>query len=432
MKILYDIALLGRGHYDIRSRTGIYRVVENIALGLANAEGLDLSFCASLSLENENQAADYLRGNQSLGHIPLISLGFAQSFHERLGGKILKILNKPKTEFTISALRKSGKVLRESISHARRVADQSIQKLDAEALSALDLFHSPFYSFPEQVPLAKSIKKIITIYDLIPVIYPKFFEFNHGSHVEKVIHQLKPQDWVICVSHATKNDLCNYQNSIDPSRVFVTHLAASELFYPCCNSEEITIVKKKFQIPDVPYILSLNTLEPRKNIAHTIRCFVKLVEQEKIKDLCLVIVGRKGWGYDDIFNEQSNFAFLKERIIITGYVANEYLAALYSGAIAFVFPSFYEGFGLPPLEAMQCGVPVITSNVSSLPEVVGDAGIMISPSDADGFCQAMLEIYHNSSLRKEMSGKSIEQAKKFSWEKCTQETIRIYKTVLNA
>lgn len=242
---------------------------------------------------------------------------------------------------------------------------------------------------------------------------------------------LEPDDWIICVSHSTKNDLCNYRNSIDSFHVFVTHLAASEIFYPCHNSEEICSIKKKFQIPDVPYILSLNTLEPRKNIAHTIRCFVKLVEQEKIKDLCLVIVGRKGWGYDDICAELSSFSSLRERIIITGYVANENLAALYSDAVAFVFPSFYEGFGLPPLEAMQCGVPVITSNTSSLPEVVGDAGIMVSPADGDALCQSMLEIYRNPSLQKTMSMKSIEQAKKISWQKCTQETIHAYKTALS-
>jgi Glycosyltransferase len=432
MKVLYDIAVLARGHYDILHRTGIYRVVENIALGLAQSEECDLNLCASLSLENVNQAIDYLQENQKLGHIPFISLGIEKYFYKKLTSNVNRILDKPKTAFEFSTLRKAFKALRASLYYARRRADKRIQRLETKTLSTVDLYHSPFHPFPERLHLAKSIKKIVTIHDLIPIIYPKFFEFDYASSVEKVINSLAPDDWIICVSHSTKNDLCNYRNSIGPSRIFVIHLAASEIFYPCHNSEEIFSIKKKIKIPDVPYILSLNTIEPRKNIAHTIRCFARIVEQEKIKDLCLVIVGRKGWGYEDICDELSNFSSLRERIIITGYVANEDLAALYSGAVAFVFPSLYEGFGLPPLEAMQCGVPVITSNTSSLPEVVGDAGIMLSPADADALCQSMLEIYRKPSLQKTMSMKAIEQAKKFSWQKCTQETIQAYKTALSS
>jgi glycosyltransferase involved in cell wall biosynthesis len=143
-------------------------------------------------------------------------------------------------------------------------------------------------------------------------------------------------------------------------------------------------------------------------------------------------VGTKGWDFDKIFQELSNLPTLKERVIITGYVADEDLAALYSGAMAFVYPSFYEGFGLPPLEAMQCGVPVITSNTSSLPEVVGDAGIMVAPTDADALCQSMLNLYASSDLRSKMSFKSIEQAKKFSWQNCTEQTIGAYQLALNS
>jgi len=432
MKVLYDIAVLGRGHYDPHFRTGIYRVVENIALGLAESEDCEVNFCASLSLENMNQAIEYLQKNQKLGHIPFISLGGEKDFYKKVTGKINRMLDHTESAFEFSTLRKAFKALRESLCYARRRADKSIQRLSANALSAIDLYHSPFHPFPECETLPKSIKRIVTIHDLIPLLYPQFYEFDYASSVEQVINSLESHDWIICVSHSTKNDLCNYQKSIDPSRVFVTHLAASDIFYPCHDSEKISSVKRKFQIPDAPYILSLNTLEPRKNIAHTIRCFVRLVEKEKIKDLCLVIIGRRSWGYDGIFDTLSNVSSLRERIIITGYVANENLAALYSGALAFVFPSFYEGFGLPPLEAMQCGVPVITANTSSLPEVVGDAGIMVPPADGDALCQSMLEIYRNPSLQKTMSLKSIEQAKKFSWQKCTQETIHAYKTTLSA
>lgn len=178
--------------------------------------------------------------------------------------------------------------------------------------------------------------------------------------------------------------------------------------------------------------MSLNTLEPRKNLGHLIQCFRKLVYQEKINDLYLVLAGGKGWLYNKLFEEIYRCEALKDRVIVTGYVADEDLAALYSDALAFVYTSFYEGFGLPPLEAMQCGVPVITSNTSSLPEVVGDAGIMVAPTDADMLCHSMLALYTKSSLREAMSLKSLERAKQFSWEKCTQETLAAYKFALNS
>jgi glycosyltransferase involved in cell wall biosynthesis len=156
------------------------------------------------------------------------------------------------------------------------------------------------------------------------------------------------------------------------------------------------------------------------------------VEQERIKDLCLVLVGAKGWDYEHIFQEIGNCGgFRKNRIIVTGFVPDGDLAPLYSGAEMFIYPSFYEGFGLPPLEAMQCGVPVITSNTSSLPEVVGDAGIMVSPMDADGLSQGMLDILSDRRLRHLLACKSRARAGLFSWDQCVRLTLDAYRTALS-
>ena len=189
-------------------------------------------------------------------------------------------------------------------------------------------------------------------------------------------------------------------------------------------------VQLKYGIPRGPYILSLGTLEPRKNIVHLIRSFAQLVAQENLPDLSLVLAGAAGWDYGSIFEELTRYPQLKQRIIFTGYVADEDLSPLYSGALVFVYPSFYEGFGLPPLEAMQCGTPVITSNTSSLPEVVGGAGIMLNPSDHEGLCQQMLAIYRSSALREELSARSLEQARKFSWTACARQTAAAYRRAL--
>jgi glycosyltransferase involved in cell wall biosynthesis len=426
MKILYDISVLGIGHYHSPARTGIFRVIENLANGLADSEEVDLNFCATLSLETVNQTIDYLQANpKKLSDVLFSTPGWQKNVIR----KITDLINNINQKENINI---NSKVIRKFFYSAANIIDQNTRIVNNNQLANIDLFHSPFHPIPEYIQLTKKTKKVLTVYDLIPILYPHFFGFNDDTLVKKGLNSLKLDNWVTCISHATKNDLCNYSTTIDPAQVMVTHLAASELFYPCSNYQKIESIKKKYQIPDVPYILSLSTLEPRKNIDHTIRCFARLVEQENIQDLYLVLVGTKGWDFDKIFEELAKSPKLKDRIIITGYVADEDLAPLYSGAMAFVYPSFYEGFGLPPLEAMQCGVPVITSNTSSLPEVVGDAGIMVAPTDTDALAQSILDIYNNSALRDKMSFKSIEQAKKFSWQKCTQQTIDAYKLALNS
>jgi predicted O-linked N-acetylglucosamine transferase (SPINDLY family)/glycosyltransferase involved in cell wall biosynthesis len=371
IKVLYDISILGQSHYDPRSRTGVFRVVERVANGLLASPEVDLHFSAIASPQIFQATQNYLQANPNFQDVPL---------------------------------------------------HQSTE------LTEVDIFHSPYYGIPTQVINGQ---KFLTIYDLIPIKYPEFFMQGAAELLKQSLANLKPDDWVICISNSTKNDLCSY-TGINPNRVFVTHLAASpEIFYPCLDSVKIALIRSKYQIPESPYILSLSTLEPRKNIDQVIRCFVKLVREQNIKDLNLVLVGTKGWNYDRIFAEIDSNPELKNRIILTGYVADEDLAALYSSALVFVYPSLYEGFGLPPLEAMQCGIPVITSNTSSLPEVVGEAGIMLDPHDTDGICRSILQIYTNPSLRAAMSRKSLEQAKKFSWEKCIQQTIKAYKMALN-
>lgn len=429
MKVLYDINVLGIGHSHPRGRTGVFRVVENIAHGLKESKACELSFCnGNRYLYNIQNSLNYLSANPELAEVSSAIRNW------KLRQDLQQIESKLDTQVQEStfARRIPLKVIRKLVYLTNREIDRFYQPIDSVTLSNSDIYHSPFEPIPDQVKKSKSLHKFLSVMDLIPIIRPEFFKSHENTPVKNAIDGLEPTSWVLCISQCTKDDLCNYSKSIDPSRVFVTHLAASELFYQCTSPQEIELVRSKYHIPNVPYILSLSTLEPRKNIDHLIRCFSALVQQEKVPDLHLVLVGTKGWNYDAIFSEITSHPTLGERVIVTGYVADEDLAALYSGALAFAYPSFYEGFGLPPLEAMQCGVPVITSNTSSLPEVVGDAGIMLDPTDADGLCHTLLRLYNDSALRKSMSKKSLEQAKKFSWQRCTQETIATYKVALNS
>ena len=423
MKVLYDVSVLGMGHYA-PAQTGIFRVVEEIARGLAQSDECRVSFCSSQSLANLSQVIGYLEANPAFADIPLVHPNLPGNAYENISGVIKKINDRERIGF-------AHKVARRGLYYSLRLLGKTINPLTLKDLNAADIFHTPFLPFPEYTKAAKNTQRFITVYDLIPILFPQFFAHEENDLLKNVAGGIGANDWAICISESTKNDLCNYRKDLDPSRVFVTPLAASEIFYPCDDAEKIASVKKKYSIPDAPYILSLNTLEPRKNMAHTIRSFARMVEAENIKDLSLVLVGTKGWLYTEIFDELSKNPALQNRVVVTGFAANEDLAALYSGALAFVYPSFYEGFGLPPLEAMQCGVPVITSDTSSLPEVVGDAGTMVAPDDADALSQSMLDIYKSDSLRENMAKKSIEQARKFSWEKCMAQTIDAYKIALD-
>ena len=424
MKIIYDISVLGSGHYNNRARTGIFRVVENIARGLAETKEHGIAFCAIGN--NLEQCLGYLKANPYLERIPLSYNQKYISIKCKLNEYHSNIKNKSFINSISSRVYfKLTKIYLRYLKRYTNLTEELIGVEDA------DVFHSPFLPLPRELLKYDRTRRFITIYDIIPIIHPEYFMFEEDHLLKSVVASIDRDTWVLSISESTKNDLCGYSQKVDPDKVVVTPLAASELFYQCSSSKEIACVKGKYAIPDKPYILSCCTLEPRKNIDQTIKCFVTLIKQEHIQDLCLVLVGAKGWDYAKIFDTIPQNQDLKGRIIITGYVADEDLAAIYSGALAFIYPSFYEGFGLPPLEAMKCGIPVITSNTSSLPEVVGDAGIMVNPHDADAICQSMLDLYNNPALRLDLSEKSIKRAELFSWERCVQQTIDAYKKSLN-
>ncbi|MHB8845793.1 MAG: glycosyltransferase family 4 protein [Nitrospirota bacterium] len=417
MKIIYDISVLGTAFYLQTARTGISRVIENVAVELVRDGCCDIGLCAYFDLLHLVQAGKYLRSMPDLGKVRMIS-----SSDDRLNRFIRTIgaLYPNPSRHVIS------RAVRRGYAYTLNPFTSRYESIERDALQQADVFHATFYPIPQFVRSYPRLSKFITIYDLIPILHREFFSFKADHLLHDVMKSITADDWVIAISQHTKNDLCEYLK-FDPDRVFVTHLAASALFHPCENREVIQRARAKYGIPEGPYILSLSTLEPRKNIDHTIRSFVRLVREQGIRDLNLVLIGTKGWDFDTINKELVSNDRIGNRISVTGYVADEDLAALYSGARMFVYPSFYEGFGLPPLEAMQCGIPVITSNTSSLPEVVGDAGIMVDPRDEDALCQNMLNIYRDSVLHADLAERSLARAKQFSWKRCARDTIAAYR-----
>ncbi len=421
MNVVFDISILGMGHHDSKARTGIFRVAENIMDRLLGRDDLSLGLSAFASPDCCQQ---YLasRGLEGVASLQCSSL-LLRLLEER---RRLKERQVTRSGFN-QAL---GKGYLEMVRMLVRHFEQ--RPLSATGgFSDADIVHSPYLPLPRQVRALKT-KKFITLYDLIPVLLPEYFK--HSGHMTEVLRSIDHDTWILCISEATKNDFCAYTNmqGFDPDKLFVTPLAASGNFFPCSDTHELSRVREKYGLPETPYLLSICSLEPRKNLVHVVRSFAALVSQEHLSDLSLVLVGPHGWGYEAIFAEICQNEAVRQRVIVAGYVADEDLAAVYSGALAFVYLSLYEGFGLPPLEAMQCGVPVITSNTTSLPEVVGDAGITLSPHDADGLSQAMLDVYRGRELRGVLSAKSLQQASQFSWDSCVGATVAAYWTALQS
>ncbi|MDQ1160524.1 glycosyltransferase involved in cell wall biosynthesis [Chryseobacterium sp. SORGH_AS 447] len=290
------------------------------------------------------------------------------------------------------------------------------------------IFHSFYYPIHNDVKKYSHLKKVITIHDLIPILFPDL-HFT-AELIKEIVKSIGTDGFAVCVSESTKKDLLAYAPYLNPDHVFVNHLAASkELFYVCRNKKKLTNITNKYNLPD-KYFLSLGTLEPRKNIDHVIRTFLKLIRENEISDMSLVLVGAKGWNFDKIFNEYESAEELKDKIVFIGKIPDEDLASLYSNAHSFYYMSLYEGFGLPPLEAMQCGVPTVTSNTSSLPEVVENGGIMLDPHDEKALYETMLRLYQDESFRMYYSEKGLEQSEKFSWQLSAERQVEIYKKIL--
>jgi glycosyltransferase involved in cell wall biosynthesis len=290
-------------------------------------------------------------------------------------------------------------------------------------LNELDIIHNPY-----QLPTVFNFKQkyIISVLDLIQILFPK--EIKKSVYISQKImlsKSIKSADKIISISHHTKQDIIKHFK-IPENKIKVIHLAANEN-YKLLKENEINKIKQNYNL-NYSFILYVGTLEPRKNIPTLLKALYKLKKQN-IKHK-LVITGKKGWKYKSIFETIERLNLQKD-VIFTGYVPDEDLPALYNAADLFVYPSLYEGFGLPPLEAMQCGTPVITSNTSSLPEVVGDAGIMVNPYDVDELANKMYEVLTNGGLREELSKKGLERAKLFSWKKCAEEHLKVYEEVYN-
>ena len=262
---------------------------------------------------------------------------------------------------------------------------------------------------------------LVTIYDLSFVRHPEWHPADRVKYFERYCLKKLPQaDAILTISEFSKREIMGLLN-LPPDKITVTLLGVDRIFTP-----------GRQRVPGLPerYILSLGNLEPRKNLPVLVHAYASLPGdlQERYP---LVIAGAKAWHHHELNSTLSSLE-RKGKIILTGYIPQGVLPNLYKNASLFVYPSLYEGFGLPVLEAMASGVPVITSNTTSLPEVVGDAGLLVDPQNVDALREGISRLLVDDTLRRDISGKGLERARLFSWEKCSRETLAVYERVIGA
>ncbi len=286
----------------------------------------------------------------------------------------------------------------------------------------LDLLHSPDF-IP---PLDGRYRSVITVHDLAFLYYPQFLTSAARRYYNgQIAAAVARADAIIAVSETTRADLLQLLR-VPPQKITVIPEAAGEQFRPV-PPEEVARLRKERSLPK-DYILFVGTIEPRKNISGLLRAYAHL--RSLLPDAPpLVVVGGRGWLDEEVFTlyEALN---LGRWVIWYGPADPADLPPLYSGAAVLCLPSFYEGFGLPPLEAMACGTPVVVSNRSALPEVVGEAGLLVNPDDVGEIAEALRRVLTDSTLAADLRRRSLQRAAQFSWKEVARRTLAVYERVL--
>ncbi len=284
------------------------------------------------------------------------------------------------------------------------------------------LYHSPYYLMPYRPGVAA----VFTCHDLIPLIFPQYFRAQQRL-VYRFAHQLalKTVQLTIAVSQSTKNDLQRFFR-VNPDRIVVVHEGVDAHFQPPSRAE-IDRGKQLYALPD-RYVLYFGSNKPHKNLVRLVEACAQLGIDKQDSGIRLVISGYWDQRYPEARQAVEKFG-LADRVHFIGPVSEADLPALYGGATAFAFISEYEGFGLPPLEAMACGTPVIASNTSSLPEVIGDAGLLVDPHDVSAITAALVRVVNDAALRADLKQRSVERAATLTWERAAAQTLAVYRAI---
>ena len=361
-RILYDITTLGSGFASPQNRTGVYRVSEEALSALINDNRLIIYVYSSQN--NKDECLAYLK----YYHPELIN-NFVKSKCNNNLHKLINIFN-PKYRACLS----------------------------------------PYFEIPQKFRHLLLCKKIYIIYDLIQVNFPQFVNKIDTVKYSHFLKKISAHDTVLCISHYTMNDFKQQKNKV--KNISVIPLGVASHFKKDISPDFLSKIIRKYNLPK-KYFFSISSLNPRKNFAHVIKSFIMFIEQYQRHDVSLLIAGPEGWG--DLF-DGIDMKKYEDQIRFIGFIPDEELPVLYRNAVASVYMSLYEGFGLPLLESIACGTPVIASNTSSIPEVIGDAGILLDPHDQNGLAEAYYRILTERGLRERLLQNTDEILKKYTWE----------------
>jgi glycosyltransferase involved in cell wall biosynthesis len=289
--------------------------------------------------------------------------------------------------------------------------------------SAFDLFHGTNY----EVPLWSRCPAILTIHDLSLFLHPETHEDRLVRRGQRRLPVMaRTASSIITPTESVRREVCEHLH-VNPSKVISIPEAARDIFRPI-PIEETSETRRRLQIED-DFILFVGTIEPRKNLLTLLKAFEEILRSTSLRPQ-LVICGREGWLTGELFSYLRKSG-VEDHLRFTGYLTDEDLCALYSSCRAFVYPSLYEGFGLPPLEAMACGAPVITSNIPAITETVGTtAARLISPTDTQALARSIIELFENENERRRLSSNGLKRASQFSWERTARLTLEVYTQLL--
>ena len=307
------------------------------------------------------------------------------------------------------------------------VAWRKLKQLDVVAEEAHDLVHIPL---PQNYYFASRFEApaVVTVHDLTHKYFPDFHEKDNSKLGERGMRFIEQKAaHVIAVSESTKRDLCK-DYDYAPERATVVYEAADkQWFRPVRDAAALQVAREKYELPERPYLVSLSTIEPRKNLKNTIAAFLRFKEQQPDSDLAMVICGRRGWKVGEMLDPAHPHA---GDIHFTGYVDEKELPVLISNAIGLCYVAHYEGFGLPPLEAMQCGRPVIYGNNSAMTEVVGEAGLPADSNDVADIANQIAKLVGDEALQAKLAERALQRAHQFSWLRAAFETLLVYEKVI--
>jgi glycosyltransferase involved in cell wall biosynthesis len=283
------------------------------------------------------------------------------------------------------------------------------------------------------LPLVHPRRSVVTVHDLGFLYHPEAHTLSQNFYLRwSTRHNARAATRILADSQATRRDLVRHY-SIPDSKIAVVYPGRDETLAPVTDPALLSAVRARYGLAGL-YLLYIGTLHPRKNLVRLVQAFGSFLQSSAdgsgapVTSLQLVLAGQKGWLYDDILAQVRKLG-LSDRVVLTGYVPDADLPALLSGALAFVFPSLYEGFGLPLLEAMACGTPAICSDASSLPEVAGDAALLVDPTDTEALADALARLVVDEGLRRELVERGFRQMQRFSWRRCAEETLRVLEEV---